>query len=433
MATETSRTATATEITPMLIDQLPRESYLRGPSWASAEARALWTPRLARAQALWRRLEVESVGELRNCALLVLPRPEDLIELCGWAAATGRQVTVLGSGRVAVHVHDAALSRVWVNCWQAGDDEQMGMLLGFPECCRRAFSRTWGRGMRDLTWAQFLAGGTCDGGLGCNMLHRWLGLRLVPHLPCTFTCERTEATAEQFIGLAKKLSAHEDLWHLTSALSQRVVYSSLHGTAQVATDAYRFEFDSDYASQELRLERAALPVDEEFVAPEPLEHEDNGFSCREAMESAHTIILAAARPLSGCGVLDLGCGGGTLMSRMAARLGVRPMGVDADVGRITRGQARNPEVLLVRMSIQECPSQWEQPTDAALLMPGRLLEMDPSSAREVRAWMRSSFKMVLLYSYEGGLEDLCRRADLPVPVNIVRQHRGKVEAGVVGW
>ena len=85
----------------------------------------------------------------------------------------------------------------------AGDDRTMGRLLGFPDCCIAFFRKTWvDDGCVDTTWAMAANGGRVDDSgrlieidadapFQANILWRWMGVRAVPHLPCSFDCQAT--------------------------------------------------------------------------------------------------------------------------------------------------------------------------------------------------------------------------------------------------
>ena len=99
----------------------------------------------------------------------------------------------------------------------AGDDSAMGRLLGFPACCIAFFRRVWvNDACVDTTWAMAANSGSPgeDGRLievdsstpfQANILWRWMGVRAVPHLPCSFSCPHTVDFANLLMGLGRDL------------------------------------------------------------------------------------------------------------------------------------------------------------------------------------------------------------------------------------
>ncbi|HEY3703067.1 MAG TPA: class I SAM-dependent methyltransferase, partial [Acidimicrobiales bacterium] len=127
----------------------------------------------------------------------------------------------------------------------------------------------------------------------------------------------------------------------------------------------------------------------------------------------------------GGNVIDLGCGNGALLGRMAAAApGVIPFGVDVDAQRIEHarqlhaGHADN----IVSGDIFDSDQLWVEGRRFALavLMPGRLLETDEARAAALRERLSQSCDRVLVYAYgdwltrAGDLAGLAREAGLTV-------------------
>jgi SAM-dependent methyltransferase len=332
-------------------------------------------------------------------------------------------MTVLDGDRVAVHVPDTKLSAEWERVWNTADSERIGELLDFPACCRRFFTRTWDEGARETSLAQYAAAGA-DGPAGCNLLLRQLGVRLVPHLACSFQCEKTASQADAFAALADPAQ----LWDLQALLSLPAEYSSLHGTGCVTTPVFKLEFDVDPGPLQRFSRQALVPLVQPPI-PEPETWSDNGFSSAEAMERAHTAVCAAVSRLRGGSALDLGCGDGALLERLRKRDELKlACGYDADAERIKRGSSRHPHLQLLEGRIEELPEDAAEKFDLVLLMPGRLLEMPEAQAQRVRRWLMQT-KRLVLYTYEADLAGLCRRAALPIPQFIVKGYAGVTAAG----
>jgi hypothetical protein len=409
---------------------MPRE-WVRGPQWASDAARETWEPILRRAQAAWQELELLSVSEgLRGSALVYLAADELPVASADCARA-GLVVSVLAvePRGLRAAIHGEGLAQAWHTAWSNGDDGRIGELLGFPACCRAFFRRTWTAGSCDPTPAMPTVEGPWQG----NILLRWLGVRLVPHLPCSGQCEATLAQAQGFLAAGQR--AGLDMDAVQELLQLPVSYSSLNGVAIVETPHFRFMAGADPSPQELRFRRLA----DGLVAMHPHESlepaassrrwEDNGFGSEAAMRSAHAVVLAAVPELPpGEQVLDLGCGDGALLEEIRRREPKsRCYGLDLDGGRLERGRRRHPHLVLVDQRIED----WTPGRPGLVLfMPGRLLEMAPERADQVRQQLRENARRLVLYAYgdvlardggEGGLAWLAQRAGLELVGPV---HRG---------
>lgn len=397
---------------------LPIE-FMRGPQWSSPAARAEWEPVIAAAAATWSELEVLSIGAVRPSALLFVTY-EELVRATRDCAAQGLEVTPVAEGRAAAHVR--GLRDAWLAAW--GDDDRVGQLLGFPACCRFHFSQTWAKG-RTETFLDTAGDGPWELNLGL----RWLGVRTVPHLPCSRACSASLDLARRTLALAPEAEREA----LRKLLELPLRYSAENGVGIVDAGAFRFMVGTD------------APV---AVGPEAWVEacNDNGFSSREAMDTAHEVVLRAVCPGHGCwspgpgvhgdghpwngecrhatSALDLGAGDGTLLAKLA---GGRPgswVGVEADAGRAVRGMCRHPGVTIFPERIEDFVVV-DLSFDVALLMPGRLLEMG-GKADHVRGLLRTRARRVVAYAYadwlerEGGFEQLCADAGLTIAGPIQR-------------
>lgn len=395
---------------------LPRE-WSRGPVWASEAAQAEWAPVLARAQSAWTELELVSVPTLRDAALVHLD-PDELPLAGRDCARGGLQLSVLArqaDGRFRAAVHHLGAAGAWHAAWDAGDDDAIGAMLGFPPCCRAFFARTWGAGSCDPTPAM----ATVDGPWEANILLRWLGVRLVPYLPCSGACEMTLEQARLYFEHGQR--AGLDVAAIAALLRLPVSYSALNGLAIIETLHFRVMAGAD-AEVDVRLARRG----EDVPAPAyPIgSWEDNGFSSADAMEDAHAVVAAAAARAPYSSALDLGCGDGALLLRLAILAGA-PLaggwvGLDSDETRLFRGRLRHPTLKLVHGRIEDLGRARADAFDVVLLMPGRLLEMDASDAARVRDAVSGIAARLVLYAYGdqlerfGGLAGLAHEAGLEV-------------------
>ncbi len=403
---------------------LPRE-FCRGPQWASEASRARWEPMLQAAQAAWSELELVSVTErLRDSALVHL-EPHELPSASRDCRGVWLEPSVLGfqpDGSFRVAIHRPGLARSWYDAWAASDHDMIGRLLGFPDCCRAFFAEHWlRREARDVTPSLR----SIDGPWEANPLLRWLGVRLVPHLPCSADCEATLRIARAYLAVGRR--AGVDVAPIEALLKMRVEYDAANGLAVVSTDDFRFQVTAEPEAFTAKRDGGSTP--------EPTPWEDNGFSSREDMDWAHRTVQRgvfgrmgpcaneAEHPQGVCSALDLGAGDGELLAKIMQAAGMssgRFLGIEADAGRAARGRARGRDVVCGRIQDVSFDAFALAPFDVVLLMPGRLLEMSPAEADRVRASLPLIGRRLVFYAYGdwltkyGGLAGLVRAVGLDV-------------------
>ena len=155
---------------------------------------------------------------------------------------------------------------------------------------------------------------------------------------------------------------------------------------------------------------------------------DNGFGSVSAMQDAHRPIVEAGVAALGQGggnVVDLGCGNGALLERLAAAApGVVPFGIDVDPERIEHARQLHPGhgANFVSGDLFDDDRLWVEGRRYALafLMPGRLLETDQARAAALRERILRTCDRVLVYAYgdwltrAGDLTNLASEAGLTV-------------------
>ncbi len=451
--------------------------------WTSAQARSIWEPRISSfgAQLAAAELETVEVG-IRRAALQNI-QPEGLTELARKAISRGLVAIPLGMQgrpgdyaatpvpmakgapwdyRVVIARPDAGAA--FVEAWGAGDDERIGELLGYPDCCRRFFAETWGTGSVDPTPYMGRAGDRADGPSVANILLRWAGVRYVPHMPCSFECRGSAQLGRQFREL---VAPHERAWG-DELLDMPMLYSTINSIGEVVTPLFSLNFRTDPGPEAVELRRrssrypegsavglrfpyrppaARRPAEVELAqaapelarpVPPELEARDNGFSSWEAMKRAHGLILGV-RPANGPRtVLDLGAGNGRL-ARALAGAGGTAIGVEADPERARRAGGVLDQVFTGDMFGEELEGNvagWEP--ELTLFMPGRLLELGAPPVNLFLPRLRRVGGELLVYAYGdwlekcGSLEALCSTAGLEGEL-VELQIAAGVEAGVWRW
>lgn len=440
--------------------------------WASSAARKLWEPRISRIGAQFAALERASVEAGLRAATLQNVGPEMLSELSRRAASKGLTVVVLGTqGRPesysaspaklkagAAWDYRIALTRIehaaeFVAAW-GSDDYRIGELLGYPACCRRAFLETWVAGSFDPTWYMADHG---DGPREANILLRWLGVRAVPHMPCSFKCDRSVEFGRKLLEL---MDPTERLW-LEALLDMPMLWSAVNSIGEVITPIVSLNFRTDPAVEvrEIRRNGSAFPEagaqgvrfpyrlpparrapaelellehDAQAIEPEdPRGWLDNGFGSHKAMLRAHRTVWKVRPEASPRTVLDLGCGNGRLARALAGVAGTAA-GVEVDPGRAQRAEQNLERVLTADMFAADLETIFDNglggvSPDLVLLMPGRIIEkgLKAGSAKTLQPLytfieeLRGLGAELLVYAYgdwlkryDGDLEKLCRAAGL---------------------
>ena len=330
----------------------------------------------------------------------------------------------------------------------------MGDLLGYPSCCLRFFRDTWvDRGMVDTTWpmAAATAGASermieisSDTPFQANILWRWMGVRAVPHLPCSFHCPATVEFGDKLMAVGRDLGFETEMDWLEEILQWPVEWSALHGIAEVKTPLLKASTRTDATAHKFVVRRrgvrtppegatglvfpfkepsrgkaTALPAYEKGLGNpiQPVEAmpkwyaTDNGFNTRAAMDEAQRpIVELAVETLDDSGtMLDLGCGNGVLLKKIRQqRPGVIPFGMDFEPEKVLHAGELQPdfkENFLAGSMFKSLPIDADTVYSIIILMPGRLLEVDSARADRLRSWLNGHFEHLLIYGYGEWLTD----------------------------
>jgi hypothetical protein len=449
--------------------------------WHSEDARSVWAPRIAKINQVWGQMERQAVVEGVRDACLTFVDPQNLPEVSLWAAVRGLVVLPLATNGVASQYSSTSTAVVagrpfqyrivltrpefaerWAKAWAGElDNQAVGEMLGYPPCCRAFFEQVWvkDKGV-DTTWEMGCnsAGEKTELSVRipygsppeANIMLRWLGVRLVPHLPCSFGCSATVHSAQQFAELARKEHPEVVAW-IYEMLEWPIEWSSLHGIAEVRTPVLTISTRSNATGKKIVVQREGTNYPEEgasglrfpfrvvtgqvtskpsFKRSVSPVHELNGFGSEASMIAAHDTLLSVLPTETGF-LLDLGCGTGRLLERAEA-LGWTAVGVESDNARA--GAAKVP----VRRGDLLDVSLWKGEYDVIAFMPGRLLEdAADDKATAVRQSLLSRARAVLLYAYGdwlskyGGLGPLAAAAGLGAGEVLKTAQADGVEAALV--
>lgn len=440
-------------------------------SWNGDPIRTVWEPRIQRVRKAWMEIEWLSIlSGVRRCCVAIASPQHFLEQAARWTEnglsslpmeMQGLSNATYTSTRINPEFGKPFVFRIVVGktedvalfkkAYEAGDENQIGTLLGYPRCCQDFFRNIWvEQGMIDTTWpmAQATAGpgGSCEeievyGPAEANILWRWMGIRAVPHLPCSFACQPTVDLGKTLMAVGRESGFRDEMAWLSEMLSWSVEWSAYRGIAQIKTPILTVSTRTDATSIKYRVIRqgqpyferdtygesglahhlnnecSAVPSQEAVASWESCNHgaesppgwyaSDNGFRTELEMDQAHRpIVELAMRILSDetQTLLDLGCGNGALLKKiLMVKPKVIPYGIDADPERIEHarilitGFADHFITGDIFEAEQICTHQ--QKYDIALLMPGRLLEVRAKRAERLRDFLRKGCKYLLVYAY----------------------------------
>lgn len=194
----------------------------------------------------------------------------------------------------------------------AKNNEILGQVLGYPKCCREFFHRTWGAGQVDTTWDQYAETGNATGSVEANLLWRWMGIRWVSHLPCSFQCAETIERGRKTREVAKQHGFVEEAKIIDTVLSWPVEWSGVNGIAELVAPPIKVSTRTDWAppTDQRRFKRPGT-----YKKPKETHWTHNGFKTNIGMLTAHQPLLSeiiATVPQNGS-IIDLGCGNGRLL------------------------------------------------------------------------------------------------------------------------
>ena len=243
-------------------------------AWVSDEVRALREPMLGKLKRMWAELEVRTVtAGLRRCALRQITA-EDFEALAADSKQSGLKAETLRiEQRSGLPGSAAMLLQVAVGkkrdvrelkaAWVRGDYDAIGDLLGYPTCCRAFYRRIFiEERLSDPVWAmaqssQFARRNTdsitISGPPLLNLLLRSIGVRAVPHFPCSIDCPDSVAFANRWMSLARSLGFADEAAQIEEMLAWPVEWSALHGIAEIRTPIVKITTQTDATASKLTL------------------------------------------------------------------------------------------------------------------------------------------------------------------------------------
>jgi uncharacterized protein len=262
-------------------------------NWVSARAQEMYERRCLRVKQVWHEIEWRSVVEgFRRCAV-ILASPQHFIEQSvvwaryGLSALPFEIQTLTGNtyhnSRQAVKWGDPIVFRLVIGkskdvadfraAFDARDDREIGSLLGYPACCIDFFQTVWTQQqLCDTTWPMALMTVPQQSGRSLieifgnpetNILWRWMGIRAIPHLPCSFTCEHSTEFSRALTALGRRLGYREEIEWLLQFLNWPVEWTALHGVCEIRSPVFRMSTCTDATASKftVRLHGAAYPAE----------------------------------------------------------------------------------------------------------------------------------------------------------------------------
>jgi hypothetical protein len=246
-----------------------RERLLPGYTrcyWVNDRGQKIWEPRILHIQKSWREIEHLSVVEgLRACC----PTEMNAEELVSFANQYPQVILYLLNSS-----SDPLLSPYSNSCElhknvnylvmilkQDGKQQllrdaerilssrkKLGMFFGYPSCCCDFFQKNMNEKFINSTWNMAL--NTIPSKASSDLIEivcapetntflRTIGLRAVPHWPCSFSCDDTIRNGVEFMNIGKKYGFSNEMAWLKEVLSLPVQWRTLHGIEEIKTPLFK--------------------------------------------------------------------------------------------------------------------------------------------------------------------------------------------------
>jgi hypothetical protein len=391
-------------------------------NWVSSEAKNNWESIFAACSNFFINLELEAVkaglrgATVQTCSPDALERNTSEMMEQGLSVIPIDKVPAadiyLSSGvtlkegepwnyKVAIGRFDKV--RELVRGYKEGDNEAIGKVLGYPLCCVKFFNRYWiSENWIDTSF--HMAGGKEDHYFFspyCNILLRWLGLRYVSHLPCSFICEDTATIGNSHYQLALDMGLRTLADQLYDILSWSVEWSGLHGIGFITTPVCRITMRTDMFKkrQVVRLHGKKMPrsaahgLTFPFISRES-KISPNGFYNEDDEKRAHNLLIDLVRMKPPKSVIDLGCGNRALLLKMSDEFKCTIYGVDDSA-------EKKPDFVGDVFSLQDFPRDF----DLALISKARIRENAVGWYHLLRI-IEKRCKFLVVYSYDGDREQV---------------------------
>lgn len=428
--------------------------------WASGETRKYWPQLIQQASNDWQEIEKLSFQEGIKDSILIYVYKDEIYELKKWAKRVGGSVVILNptpmsnsyssfgvqngpSNGFRVAVTREKFVGDWYDAWNGEtDNKTIGALLGYPTCCTNFFEKYWVEEQwRDLTYPAYMNTinedneldeidpkynvkyGSAQGPIEANILGRWVGIRWVSHMPCSFKCEHSVEIGKQNREVAKQFGYKKSANIIDEVLGWSTRWSALHGILEIKTPVFKVSAATEATSEELIIEREGthpeksasglgFPFKNKRTRPYTDSNrfkksldavsdtdlwEDNGFSSKDAMRKSHEPILNMIGDDKLDSIIDLGSGNGVLLEqlRMATNASCTAVEINSDV--VDRGRNHFNKIKFYNDDIFNF--EYDSKYDMTIFMVGRLTEVNREQREKIIEQIVNNSKFVLLYMY----------------------------------
>lgn len=435
-----------------ITQEIKRDSSIVLPDFASRtiyvsdEAQQIWEPRFQRISNAFLDVEKSNILHGIRDSYLTNLKPDNLYEMDKWASDNDLKLVMLG--REGMNYGYSSLSKnyeagqpyvircaitkpeyesTWKQAWDVMDNETVGKLLGFPTCCREWFVKYWQdeKYIDDILPMYLNNNFSIDGPWQLNFYYRYLGIRLVSHMPCSSTCEDSLKIAQKNHELMLHLGYVDEYEWIKQILNWPARWSSLHGIAEIRTPIFKLSHKSDYLAEEVVIDKQGIEYPNEGAsgtkypwvnknkAPKILSEkqsfkdslkdaklwEDNGFSDEQSMRNAHEGILTLLHDFSVGSILDLGCGNGELLKNIKGDDELVDLyGIEQIEERCVRAN-KNVGGFFTHGDIFDEQNYQLSYYNMVILMPGRLVEVDDEKRKNYIQFLKKITDNVILYVY----------------------------------
>ena len=383
-------------------------------NWVSDRAKSIWEPIVKEISQFFPLLERESVKHgIRNATIQTISRDEIDTVSAGWVKhniyviplekvqesdiyqSSGKALDVDKPWNWKAAIGKFEEVRELVYAYRNQDNKTIGQILGYPDCCIDFFEEVWVKQALLDTSLPMARGRSQveDWDINCNILLRWLGIRIVSHLPCSFTCEQTGLLGRQMYDLAIDIGRRTTADYLKEMLSWPIEWTGLHGIALVTTPIFRITVRTDMfdSRQEVQLLSEHYPEETEFGLKFPFKirtHNANGFVSDFHQTRAHNLILDVLKHHPPKSAIDLGCGDGALLYKIHEDFGAVTCGVDIEAEKL-------PNTVANIFDLDGFDDDYE----VALISRARIRE-NPEGWLKLRSIIEKHCEMLLIYSYD---------------------------------
>jgi len=435
--------------------------------WASGEPRKYWKEKITKASNDWLEIEKLTIQEGIRDSILIYLHKRDVQETKKWCNRNGFELILLkptptGDSYSSYQINQsidpnnysfrAVITKkefvgAWYDAWNGvTDNKKVGKLLGYPDCCSNFFEKYWiEEGWRDLTYPAYMNTlvdqqdidetdpsyrekyGSAQGPDEINILGRWVGIRWVSHMPCSFKCKHSVEIAKQNREVARQMGYKESADIIDEVLSWSNRWSALHGIAEIKTPVYKISTSTDATGEELVIERKGTQPDIKASGKEfPFNNkrgrkytdskrfkksleavyevdlwEDNGFSSKEAMDDLHEPLIDIIDDVDS--IIDLGSGNGALLQKLKIKTGASECkGIELNSEVVNRANQKFNTLDIEQGDIFEY--EYDKKYDLTIFMPGRLTETIPEKRDHILNQILNNSKFLVLYMYSDWVE-----------------------------